>query len=234
MSIVMVSSKTKEEILTGIKTLLVAEASTPENLKAVKEAAEMVVAHCKEQAQKIAEIRAKIESMEDFDDEEKNALFLTRMKKAGLTVEQENVPTVEEVEQFKMNQLVSESAVVAQYEKWAGIFGLESKKAVGRPAVGGDKVESKFDGKWSRELTNGALCVNFRLLTDEQKAKHNLVNANQWIVKVGDKVQVCDATAPNNLIMVSKLLLGQSVASGVNNNTWNEGSELTAAQIASF
>lgn len=234
MSIVMVSNKTKEEILAGIKALLVAEASTPENLKAVKTAAVDVVKHCQEQAAKIAEIRVKVESMEDFDQEEKEALIATRLKKAGLTVEQEVVPTVEEVEKFKLSQLVAESAVLSMYEKWATLFGLESKKAVGRPTTGGDKVESKFDGHWSRELTNGALCVNFRLLTDEQKAKYELKNANQWVVMVGEKTQVCEASAPNNLIMVAKLLLGQSVASGVNNSVWNEGKELTAAQIASF
>lgn len=233
MSIVMVSNKTKEEILTGIKALLVAEASTPENLKAVKMAAEEVVKHCQEQAQKIAEIKNKVESMEDFDQDEKQAIFSTRLKKAGLTVEQENVPTVEEVEQFKMSQLVAESAVLSMYEKWAGVFGLESKKAVGRPTSGGDKVESRFDGKWGREMTNGVLAVNFRLLTDEQKSRHNLTNSSQWVVKAGEKTQVVIADYPNNLVVASKMLLGQSVGQ-VNNAIWNDGKELTAAQVASF
>lgn len=234
MSIVMISSKTKEEILMSIKALLVAEASTPENLKAIKTVAMDVVKHCQEQAAKVTEIKAKVSVMEDFDQEEKNAIIATRLKKAGLTVEQENVPTLEEVEKFKLAQLVSESTVISVYEKWAQVFGLESKKTVGRPAAGGDKAESKFDGKWGRELTNGALCVNFRLLTDEQKSKYELKNANQWIVKVGDKTQIVEAAAPNNLIMVAKLMLGQSVTSGVNNSTWNEGRELTAGQIADF
>lgn len=237
MSIVMVSSKTKEEILAGIKALLVQEASTEENLKKARTEAEKTVEGCQETAAKIAEIKAKINAMADFDDEEKQALIDTRLKKAGFKAHQENVPSIEEVEQYNLAQLVAESQVVAQYEKWAGIFGLESKKSVGRPAAGGDKehkAESKFEGQWSRELTNGAQCVNFRLLTDEQKTRNNLTNATQWIVKVGDKVQVVEATAPNNLIMVAKLLLGQSVASGVNNSTWNDGQELTAAQIANF
>lgn len=237
MSIVMVSSKTKEEILTGIKALLVVEASTPENLKAVKEAAESVVKHCQEQATKIMEIQAKVEAMEDFDQDEKDALLATRLKKAGLTLEQEAVPTIEQVMEYKMAQLVSESTVVATYEKWAGIFGLESKKSLGRPAAGGNKVEARFDGQWSRELTNGVLCVNYRLLTEEQKQRYDLKNANQWVLKHysekkdGDKVQVIVAEYINNIIIASKMLLGQSTSQS-NNSIWTEGKELTAGQIA--
>ena len=239
-TIVMVCTKNKEQILDGIGDMLLAEANTPEVRAEILARAESKVTElqvtCETQVGKMVELKAarKAAILEDDDSAEDSISAQIQEMKNWLA--EHPVPTVEEMVQYETKKLVSEQKKLAEYEKWAGIFGLEGKKSLGRPA-GGDKehkAESKFEGQWSRELTNGTQCVNFRLLTDEQKTRNNLTNAAQWIVKVGDKVQVAEATAPNNLIMVAKLLLGQSVASGVNNSTWNEGRELTAAQIANF
>lgn len=237
-SIVMVGTKDKAQILASIKELLVAEASTPEKQEEVKklsqEQFEKFEAQVADKNARIVAAKAERKSAVLNDDDE-TADKLTDEIKSLQKWLQENPPaSLEEIVAWNTAQLVSDVQVVSEYDKWSAIFGLESKKTAGRPTAGGDKMESKFDGHWSRELSNGVLAVNYRLLTDEQKAKYDLKNSAQWVLKAGDKTQVTEATSPNAVIMVSKLLLGQSVESGVNNNVWNNGQGLTAAQIANF
>lgn len=240
MSIVMVSSKTKEEILAGIKTMLVSEASTPEKQEEVKNLSlgqfEKFEKQVSDKNARIIEAKAERKTALLNDDDE-TADKLTDEIKSLQKWLQENPPaTLEEIVSWNKAQLVSDVQVISEYDKWSAIFGLESKKTAGKP-VSADKehkVEAKFENIWARELTNGAKVVNFRILTDEQKSRNQLTNANQWIVKVGDKTQVVEAASPNALIMVSKMLLGQSVASPVNNSMWNDGQNLSASEIASF
>lgn len=237
MSIVMVSSKTKEEILASIGKMLLEEASTPEVQAEIKAKAQAKVAELQAttdaQLAKFDRLKADRKTAVLADDDDSVDKISVQIQEIQSWVSKFPVPSVDEVMHFETGKLVSEQMKLAAYEKWATLFGLESKKAVGRPASGGDKSEARFDGKWGREMTNGVLAVNFRLLTDEQKTRYGLGNASQWVVKAGNATQVVVADYPNNLVVASKMLLGQSVGQ-VNNAIWNDGKELTAAQVASF
>lgn len=109
---------------------------------------------------------------------------------------------------------------------------LVEAKVKTRNTAGGDL--GKFQNRWSVELkvNGGVFAVEHRVLTDAQKAKYDVKNPGQWVLAKGDKRVTVSATSPNQLIQAAKLFLGQSTNSPINNDAFNNGSNMSAEAIA--
>lgn len=144
-----------------------------------------------------------------------------------------NVPTVEEV--------IAKQTEKATTHKndWAKsvleTMGYIAKGSVKVRQAGGNS-DGKFQDKWavSLQLTKDieAMAVNFRNLTDAQKAKYNASNSQDWLVRVNGTTNKVQISSPNNLIQAGRLFAGLSTTSPINNSVFNDGRKLTADEIA--
>ena len=196
-----------------------------------------IVAHNKatDEAMKVSQAKWTTKIEANKDDPEVVELFEGKLlaELAKLGEELTPVPTEEQV-----NAKYDERATTHKTD-WAkdmlNKMGYVAKGTVKTRQAAGNS-DGKFADKWavSLQLTKDieAMAVNFRNVTDAQKAKYNMANHQDWLIRVNGTTNKVQISSPNNLIQAGRLFAGLSTTSPINNSVFNDGRKLTADEIA--
>lgn len=215
---------TSELNLTGIREALAGQFMAELGNAPQEKLAEIVAHNAKVQA----EIEALNGAVKGEKDEVKRMIMqagveaLVEKRTATLI----SVPTLESLAASMLKSKID--AVIAAMKL------VEGKVTNRKP---GGNWEGKFENRWAVELkvNGGVKAVEFRKLSDAQKAAHSMTAPGQWLLTKADGTQLVDsAQSPNQLIKLARTFAGLSNTSPINNDSFTNGVNLSDAAVAAI